>query len=139
VLLTVACLARRADAVDVIGSALRMKAEGVGHRSIAAALGRAPTTVRGWLRAFAVNAETVRGVCMRLLFLLDPLAGPLLVRGGRVADAVGAVAAAARRRLGLLGAVSPWQSVSALTCGVLLAPGVTVELINTSRPLAPGW
>jgi hypothetical protein len=77
VLLAVSCLLRRADAVDVIGAALRLKAAGSGHRSIAARLGQAASTVRGWLRAFAGNAEQLRAVFMALLVQLDPLTGPL--------------------------------------------------------------
>lgn len=138
VLLAVSCLRRRADAVEVIGAALRMKAAGKGHRPIAARLGRPASTVRGWLRAFARNAEGVRSVCMALLVGLDPLAGPLPAHPTVFADAVeavGACAAAARRRLGVLGAVSPWQAASALTHGRLLAPTAFTESINTSSPL----
>lgn len=138
VLLAVSCLLRRADAVEVIGVALRAKACGDGHRPIAARLGRPASTVRGWLRAFAGNAERVRCAFTALLVELDPLSGPLAPAGPVSADAVevvGAVAAAARRRLGVVGAVSAWQLVSAITCGRLLAPGDATESINTSSPL----
>ena len=37
-------------------------------------------------------------------------------------EVIGACAAAARRRLGVVGAVSPWQLASAVTGGRLLAP-----------------
>ena len=47
VLLAVSCLLRRADGVDVIGAALRMKAAGAGHRPIAGRLTRPASTVRG--------------------------------------------------------------------------------------------
>ena len=50
-------------------------------------------------------------------------------------EAVGACAAAARRRLGVVGAVSPWQLAAAVTDGRLLAAGLTPVSINTSRPL----
>jgi hypothetical protein len=126
VLLTVSCLLRRADGVDVIGAALRQKAAGDGHRPIAARLGCPLSTVRGWLRAFAGNAESVRSVFTGLLVRLDPLTGPLPAGPGPFADAVeviGGCAAAARRRLGVVGAVSPWQLASAVTNGALLAPG----------------
>lgn len=141
VLLTVACLLRRADPVDVIGAALRMKAAGAGHRPIAARLGRPASTVRGWLRGFAGNAEAVRSVFTALLVQLDPLAGPLPGHRSVFADAVEAVggcAAAARRRLGVLGAVSPWQLASAVTNGHLLAGGRPAGLINTNWPLGAG-
>ncbi|MCA1681988.1 MAG: helix-turn-helix domain-containing protein [Actinobacteria bacterium] len=138
VLLAVRCLLRRADAAEVIGAALRAKATGEGHRRIAARLGRSASTVRGWLRAFAGNAERVRVLFTGLLVELDPLSGPLPVHGSVFADAVeviGAVAAAARRRLGVVGAVSAWQLASAVTGGRLLAPGGPTESINTSWPL----
>ena len=135
VLLAVSCLARRADGVEVIGAALVSKATGQGHRSIAARLGRAVSTVRGWLRAFARNAEAVRAVCAGLLVELDPLSGPLPVHDSVFADVVeviGACAAAARRRLGVIGAVSAWQLASAVTEGRLLALAGSAESINTS-------
>jgi hypothetical protein len=138
VLLAVSCLLRRADGVEVIGAALRAKAGGAGHRRIAEGLGRPASTVRGWLRVFAGNAETVRVVFMALLVALDPLTGPLPVYPSVVADAVetvGACAAAARRRLGVIGAVSPWQLAAAVTGGRLLVAGLASVPINTSRPL----
>jgi hypothetical protein len=138
VLLAVSCLLRRADGVDVIGAALRMKATGSGHRPIAALLARPASTVRGWLRAFAGNAEKVRARCTALLVELDPLTGPLPPHPDAVADAVeavGACAAAARRRLGVVGAVSPWQLAAAVTHGRLLAPAPAAGPVNTSSPL----
>lgn len=124
VLLAVSCLARRADSVDVIGRALRAKAMGIGHRPIAEQLGRPASTVRGWLRAFTGNAEAVRSMFTRLLVDLDPQTAPLPNRPSVFADAVeaiGACAAAARRRLGVLGAVSPWQLAAAVTGGRVLS------------------
>lgn len=135
VLLSVACLWRRADAAEVIGAALRAKAAGVGHRPIAARLDRPAATVRGWLRAFGRNAEAVRSAVASLLAQLDPLHGPIGPARSVFADAVaavGAVAAAARRRLPVVGAVSPWQLVSAVTDGRLLAPALVVAVANTS-------
>jgi hypothetical protein len=138
VLLVVSCLLRRADGVEVIGAALRARATGAGHRPIAVRLARPASTVRGWLRAFARNAEVVRSALTGLLVALDPLTGALPVRPSVVADAVeavGACAAAARRRLGVVGAVSPWQLAAAVTDGRLLAVRLTMASINTSRPL----
>jgi hypothetical protein len=138
VLLAVSCLLRRADGVDVIGAALRAKATGAGHRPIAQRLELPASTVRGWLRAFARNAETARSIFTALLVQFDPLTGPLPVRPSLFTDAVeavGACVAAARRRLGVVGAVSPWQLASAVTDGRLLAVGLTTVSINTSRPL----
>lgn len=134
-LLGVSCVLRRADGVDVIGAALRAKAAGLGHRPIAAQLGRPASTVRGWLRAFARNAEQVRAVFTGLLVELDPQTAALPSHMGVFADAVeaiGACAAAARRRLGVVGAVSPWQLASAVSGGLLLGSPAASELINTS-------
>lgn len=141
VLLAVSCLQRRADGVEVIGAALRAKAAGAGHRRIAQRLDRPISTVRGWLRAFGRNAEIVRWIFTALLVQLDPLTGPLPVHPSVLADAVevvGACAAAARRRLGVVGSVSPWQLASAVTGGRLIAARLTTVLINTSRPLGDG-
>lgn len=134
VLLAVSCLLRRADGVDVIGAALRLKAAGAGHRPIAALLERPASTVRGWLRAFAGNAEAVRTRFTALLVQLDPLPGPLPAYQRPLADAVeviGACAAAARRRLGVVGAVSPWQLAAAVSDGRLIAPALSTRSINT--------
>ncbi len=134
VLLTVSCLLRRADGVDVIGAALRMKAAGVGHRPIAARLCLPVSTVRGWLRVFTGSAEAVRALFTALLVQFDPLTGPLPNHPSVFADAVeviGGCAAAASRRLGVVGAVSPWELVSAVTAGLLLSAGVGSRSINT--------
>jgi hypothetical protein len=106
VLLPTSVLLRRADTAVVIGAALTAKAAGHGHRPIAVVVGRAASTVRGWLRAFAGNAEWIRVVCTALLLELDPVAGPLAPATTAFADAVqaiGSVAAAARRRLSVRG------------------------------------
>jgi transposase-like protein len=135
VVLSVACLFRRADAVEVIGAALRAKAAGTGHRPIAARLDRPASTVRGWLRRFGRNAEMVRSMLVGLLVELDPLHSPIGPLGSGFVDAVemvGLVAAAARRRLGVVGAVSPWQLVSAVTDGRLLALRGPSGVANTN-------
>jgi hypothetical protein len=135
VLLAVSCLLRRADAAEVIGAAATAKGSGVGYRRIAARLGRPASTVRGWLRALSRNVERVRAVFTALLVELDPLTGRLPVLGSGFADAVaavGAAAAAARRRLGVVGAVSAWQLASAVTGGRLLASVESPGWINTS-------
>ena len=139
VLLAVSCLLRRADAVEVIGAALRAKAAGAGHRPIAARLGRPASTVRGWLRAFARNAETVRSVFTALLVQLDPLHRPAASRPGRCSLMRSRRSARVLPRpgagSGVVGAVSPWQLASAVTDGRLLAPALAAVLINTNWPL----
>ncbi|MBV9012078.1 MAG: helix-turn-helix domain-containing protein [Pseudonocardiales bacterium] len=134
VLLPVLVLARRADVASMIGTALAAKARGLGHRRIAAELGRSAETVRGWLRRFAGRIEAVRvvftGWCRALA--ADPvLPGPA---GSAWADAIAAVSAAAcalGSRFGL-GEVPVWAVASAISGGRLLAPGWPEETINTS-------
>src|ERR1039458_8872851 len=76
VLLPAWVLARRADGTGVIGEALALAAAGLGHRTIAGRLGRAATTVRGWLRRLAFRAEALRSAFTALACELDP--DPLL-------------------------------------------------------------
>jgi hypothetical protein len=138
VLLPVTVLGRRADAVAVIGAALRWAAAGWGHRRVAERLGRPAATVRGWLRRFRARAGPLRAAFTALLCTVD--ADPRLPEpaGSLLADAVAAIVAAAaavgRRWDAAVFAVSPWPVAAAVTSGRLLAPGSTVELINTSRP-----
>ena len=134
VLLPAWCLARRADAGEVIGLALEAKAAGDGHRVIAARLGRPASTVRGWLRGFTARAEQVRSVFTALAASLvtDP---PLpAAAGSPAADAVAAVAAAAAAaaRVPGAGTVARWQLAAAVTCGLLLAPSWPPRVANMS-------
>ena len=124
VLLSTAWLSRRADAVSVIGSALLAKADGAGHRSIAAALGRPACTVRGWLRRFGARAEDVRVLFTRLLASLDPQAGRLVPRASVFADALEALGRAGAAGVRRLAPRPPWEFASWATGGLLLAPPV---------------
>ncbi len=139
-LLPVTCLARRADEIAVIGAALEAKAAGAGHRTIALALVRAPSTVRGWLRAFAAAADRVRQAFTALtagLVTDPPLPAPA---GSALADAVAAVAAAAAAAARFLGVgeVARWRLAAAVTSGMLLAPSWPAGMINASWPWAAG-
>ena len=138
VLLLVDALARRADTAAVIGSALMDKATGRGHRAIAMRLGRAPSTVRGWLRRFGSRAESVRAAFTALAVTLVVDAVLPDVTGTAFADAVAAVGAAASavaRRFGVL-MVSGWRLATAVSTGRLLAPGWPDGSCNTSWPWA---
>lgn len=128
VLLGEDCLLRRRDAVEVIGAALTAKALGHGHRRIAADLGVLGATVRNWLRRFAVVAETIRSFFTVLAHDLDRLLGPMAPAGSVLADAVEAIATAARAAVGRLGPRSPWSFASAASGGRLLS--------NTNCPWA---
>lgn len=138
VLLPVSVLARRADAVAVIGVALAAAAAGQGHRAIAGRLGRPDATVRGWLRRLASRAGVLRAAFTRLLCELDPdprMPGPA---GSELADAVAAVLAAAgavaRRWGGPALGLSPWELAAAVTSARLLAGGALADLARTSCP-----
>jgi hypothetical protein len=117
VLLPAWSVPRRRDGAEVIGEALLAKAQGAGHRRIAARLGRPPGTVRGWLRAFARRAEAVGSCARRWTHAIDSAAlcdsSPA---GSPLADAVEAIGSLHRAcRLGLRTALGPWELAVALT------------------------
>lgn len=122
------CLLRRRDAVAVIGAALVAKAAGHGHRRIARDLGRLAPTVRNWLRRFAAGAEAIRSFFTVLAHDLDPLLGAIDPTPTPFADAVEAIATAARVGVLRLGPRRPWSFASAATGGRLLS--------NTNCPWA---
>jgi hypothetical protein len=126
VLLPVFALLRRADLVEVIGAALSAKAAGAGARTIAAGLGRAVETVRGWLRAFGRRARALRS--WFTVVLVDVGVDPVVpaAAGTVFADAVAAVIGAmvaARSRWPRVGEVPLWWWASAASSGRLLWPG----------------
>jgi hypothetical protein len=129
VLLPVSTLVRRADTVAVIGQALLAKAGGSGHRSIAALLGRPVSTVRGWLRRFAVRADSLRVLFTALLHELDASAAAVPVTGSVFAGALEVLGLAAAAAARLFGPRPPWQFASAATGGLLLGPALAA---NTS-------
>lgn len=119
-------LVRRCDGVEVIGAALTAKANGEGHRRIASSLDRPPSTVRGWLRRFAVMAVALREHFTRWAHAIDPAHDRRFAGGSAFCDAAEA--------LGVLGIVAvrrsgprpPWSLAAVVTGGRLLC--------NTSRP-----
>ena len=115
-------LPRRADAISVIGAALLAKAAGAGHRPIAVRLNRPASTVRGWLRRFAANADALWVWFTRLLHALDPQAAPVMPTGSVFADAVEAVGRAAAAAVLRLSPSCPWELAGRATAGRLLAP-----------------
>ena len=129
VLLAADALVRRRDETAVIGAALVMKAAGSGHRSAADRLGLPSSTVRGWFRRFARNAEAIRVWFTILAHGLDPLLGAISPTGSMVGDAVEAIAIAARAASLRLGVTLPWWFASKASKGRLLS--------NTSCPWAP--
>ena len=127
-------LLRRADLVTVIGAALAAKAAGLGHRRIAAWLGRPAETVRGWLRRFAARAGAVRTSFTVLLRALA--ADPVMPEpaGSEWADALVAITAAAAAAAARFVVVKAplWEWVTAVSQGRFLAPGWPAGSINTS-------
>lgn len=127
VLLPADSLLRRRDAVGVIGAALTARATG---SSIAVTAGRVVgvpfATVRGWLRRFALMADTVRARFTVLAHELDPLLGAIRATGSVVGDAVEAIGVAARAGALRLGPLDAWQFAASATSGRLLC--------NTSCP-----
>ena len=129
VLLADVALLRRRDEVSVIGQAIEAKVGGEGHRRVAERLGLPKDTVRGWLRRFALRAEQVRAHFTRWALVLDPELGRVLPAGSGIADALEAIAVAARAWVLRFGPVLAWSVVSRLSAGALLC--------NTTCPLAP--
>jgi hypothetical protein len=122
VLLPASSLPRRRDSVESIGAALLMAANGNGHRRIAADLDRPESTVRNWLRRARRGAGWLNRTGIIAAYEFDPGHGPMAVRATPIAeavDALGYAAAAAVRRLGLVG-VSPWSINTMVSRGRLL-------------------
>ena len=143
VLLPASVLLRRADAVTVIGAALLARTGGCGHRRVAVLVGRAASTVRGWLRRITAVADRVLAVLAAAAAELGAefvTPAPTADRVGAVVELLGALAGAAARRLG--GSCEPWRLAAVISGGRLLAPtgpdlGAGVGVAgNTSRPWA---
>ena len=121
VLLPAFCVPRRRDGAEVIGAALLAKAQGQGHRTIAARLDRPPGTVRGWLRAGARRAEALQR-CGELwtIALGDQLGRPMLPPSALygAVNPVGKAAVAWQLRF-YDPRVCPWELFVALTGGLL--------------------
>jgi hypothetical protein len=113
-------LLRRRDGVEVIGAALVAKANGAGHRSIASDLERAPSTVRGWLRAFARRAAALGEHFVRWAHALDPGHDRRSVGGSDFFDAVDAIGVLGIVAVRRLGPRPVWSLASFVTGGGLL-------------------
>lgn len=121
VLLPEVVLLRRQDEVAVIGEAIEASVAGEGCRSIAGRLGVPADTVRGWLRRFVGRAELIRALFTRCAVALDLMLGSVLPAGSGVADALEALAVAARAWVLRFGPRPVWQIVSRLSAGGLLS------------------
>jgi hypothetical protein len=114
---------RRRDGAEVIGRALLLKADGTGHRTIAARLGRPPGTVRGWLRAGERRADAL-AACGTLwtIALGEQTARPSTRRSPlhHALERLSSAALAWRLRFYQPGVYCPWQVIVCLTGGGLL-------------------
>lgn len=111
---------RRRDGAEVIGHALLAKAQGDGHRTIAASLRRPAGTVRGWLRAFASRAELVAAAAHRWARAVNMSWEPGKPSGFATRDALDALASAVREfRLAVGARAGPWELAVALSGGLL--------------------
>jgi transposase-like protein len=126
VLLPDVALLRRQDEVAVIGAAIEAKVAGEGYRPIARRLRVHADTVRGWLRRFAERAGGIRVHFTRWAVVLDPEIGAVLPAGSGIADALEAIAVAARAWVLRFGPGDPWRIACLLSGGVLFC--------NTSSP-----
>lgn len=114
---------RRTDTAEVIGAGLEIAALGMGHRRIAADLGLAEGTVRGWIRRFRRRSEDVRRYFTVALVALadDPVMPEAAV--SPLSDAV-LVIAAAHRAAAMkwpdINTVSPWAFAGRVIGGRVL-------------------
>lgn len=121
VLLSVNLAARRADTAAVIAAAVEAKTvSGAGHRKIAAMLGRPLSTVRGWLRAFAVSAGPLAEAFTAFIHRDGPDAAALWAAAaptpaGQAVSAVMGYAAVLGSRFGI--ATVPWQTAGLAGAG----------------------
>lgn len=128
VLLPDVCLARRQDAVEVIGEALVCSA-GESYRRVAERMGVPAETVRDWRLRFGSRAGVIAAHFWRWALALDGALALPEPQGSPVAEALEAIGCCVRAAsLSLaLGRRGPWSWVAALTAGGLLS-------INTSPP-----
>lgn len=123
VLLPAVLAPRRRDSVEVIGSALSALAGGGSDRSVAREAGLAVSTVRNWRRRFAANAGTLRALATVRYYELDANAAPIGPGGSPVADALEALARAARAVVLRFGpSDSPWAAINLIAGGNVLRP-----------------
>lgn len=117
---------RRADSLEVIGTALAAQVAGAGHRRIAAHLDRPVSTVRRWLRRAAppAHAQWLYEQAVRHAFRLNP---DILVRPkswpsllGWSLNILAGAAMAYRERVAA--DLPPWTLIGHFTQGNLLGP-----------------
>lgn len=146
VLLPALLLERRLDVVEVIWSAVRARAAGLGWRRLVALVGRPASTVRGWVVRAVRRAQAIRDRFTDVEHLLAKAAGEDMDRvaptGNPLCDAVAqigvCVAALRRTRACAVRAVSPARAVAVLSGGLLLSTKIFKPLalvVNTNAHL----
>lgn len=139
-LLPTRLFSRRAYAGAVIWACVLARACGAKVASIAGRAGVPVSTVAGWLRRLGDRAQRLRQVLMGVLAMVDAHTRQVVPAGCVLGDAVavlGAVAVAVRGRGGLLATLTDQEMASHLTRGLLLAPSLVLESINTNPFLLP--
>jgi hypothetical protein len=126
VLLPDLCLARRLDAVEVIGEAL-LSCGRESYRLASERLGVPAETVRDWRLRFRSRAEVIAAHFLRWARALDGSLDAPVSHRSPVADALEAIGVCVRVASLLLARRAVWSWVAALTAGGLLA-------INTNPP-----
>ncbi len=121
VLLAERFFARRVDEAALIGEALLAKATGSGQRTVAARNGRARETVRNWFARFACRAAQLSRHFLAWALALDARMHEVASWGSSFADAVEAVALAARAASLCFEKKPVWFWASRMTAGGLLA------------------
>ncbi len=110
----------RLDAVEVIGGALEQMLTGTTGAVAAAGADVPYTTARDWRRRFLARAKTLTSGFLAAVVALGDLVGGVPVGDANaVLFAIGALAAADRRRSGATG--SPWRIANRIVGGELLS------------------
>ena len=130
VLLPTVLSPRRADSTEAIGAALLAKAEGSGHRAIAARTGRPVSTVRRWLRAargahaewlYQQGVARAAGLDRELLATRLEPSKPTLWHALNI---LGGAARCARERFGCTD--PPWSLIGLYTRGRLIGSATSL-------------
>ena len=146
ILLPTELTVRRADTTEAIGNALVAKANGAGHRTIAAGLDRPASTVRRWLRGargahaewlYQQGVQKVVAVDRDLLTRLAPQRTPL---GWALNTLIGAaVQLPARTRADLPAVVvdrvvHPWAADRTESADLKSGPALSLRALSRSSP-----
>jgi hypothetical protein len=107
---------RHAYGTEVLTTALVRAADGTGHRAVAAGLGLPADTVRGWLRRARGAAEDVRIQAVQAIVGLEPDQLPTEPSPSSLAEALRALAVAARLAADRWKIPAPlWQIAAVMT------------------------